>query len=715
MEINEKKENILNFINSEEYTSMNLKEIMYVLNIPNNQREEINSILNELKDEGKIIKTKKNKYISILSQGLIYGRYIAKEKGFGFIEISEDEEDLYVSKENTFNAMNNDTVLAKIIEEKKGDKKAEAQIVKIVKRANNRIIGRYESSKNFGFVVPDDNKIIKDIFIPKKHINNAKDGDKVIVEIIKWTEDDKKSEGRIVEVLGKANDPKLDFISVINMYNIDSEFSQEVMKEAKSINQFIDEKEIIKRKDFRNEMIITIDSHDTKDIDDAISLKKLNEDLFELGVHIADVSHYVRENTSINETAINRGTSVYLINKVIPMLPKELSNGICSLNENEDRLTLSVIMQIDRKGKVINSNIYKSVINSNKKCTYKDINDILNKEKNAKYDEYLKFIDMINNMNELRQILEEKRYRRGSIEFDLFESQLELDKNDVCINVNKRERGISEKIIEEFMLVANETIAETFFHLDAPFIYRVHDIPDSEKIFTLSKILNNLNIKIKGLVGEDIYPKTMQKILDEVKDKENGKMIANLVLRSMQLARYSEENAGHFGLASKYYCHFTSPIRRYPDLFIHRVISRYIECEYNLNEREIQRFKKQAKDYSIISSDMERNAEKAEREYDEIKKCEYMENHIDEEYEGTISSLTTFGMFVELDNTIEGLVRYDNMTDDYYDFQEETMSIIGRKNHKKYIVGDKVKIKVINASKIQKRIDFELIEENVLK
>ncbi len=709
MEIKEKKENILKFINSNEYTSMNIKEIMYVLNIPNKQREEIIDILNELEDEGKILKTKKNKYISLSSQGLLNGRYIAKEKGFGFISISEDEDDLYVSKENTLNAMNNDIVLAKIIEEKKEDKRAEAQIVKIVKRANNRIIGRFESSRNFGFVVPDDNKITKDIFIPKKHINNAKNGDKVIVEIIKWSEDDKKSEGRVIEILGKANDPKLDFVSVINMYDIDSEFSNEVLKEAKNINQFIDEKEIIKRKDLRNEKIITIDSYDTKDIDDAISLKKINNNLFELGVHIADVSHYVRENTKINETAINRGTSVYLINKVIPMLPKELSNGICSLNENEDRFALSLIMNIDSNGKVIDSNIYKSVINSNKKCTYSDINAILNKEDDAKYEEYSEFIEMIEQMDELRVILEEKRYKRGSIEFDLYESKLELDDNDVCINVDKRQRGRSENIIEEFMLIANETIAEIFFHLDAPFIYRVHDIPDTEKVFTLSKILNNLNIKVKGLTSDDIYPKTMQKILDEVKDKENGKMIANLVLRSMQLARYAPENAGHFGLASKYYCHFTSPIRRYPDLFIHRVISRYIECGYNLPQNEIDKFQKQAKDYSRISSDMERNAEKAEREFDEIKKCEYMESHIDEEYEGTISSLTTFGMFVELDNTIEGLVRYDDMTDDYYDFNEDTMSIIGRRNHKKYIVGDKVKIRVINANKMLKRIDFELI------
>ena len=709
MDINEKKKNILEFINSKEYTSMNLKEIMYVLNIPNDKKDDIYNILNELEEEGKVIKTKKNKYISLSSQGLVCGKYIAKEKGFGFIEISENDDDLYVSKENTFNAMNNDIVLARIIEEKKEDKRAEAQIVKIIYRANNRIIGRYENSKNFGFVVPDDNRITKDIFIPKKYINNARNGDKVIVEIIKWAEDDKKSEGKVVEILGKANDPKLDFVSVINMFNIDSEFTDEVLNEAKNINQFIDQNEIFKRKDFRNDMIITIDSHDTKDIDDAISLKKIDGNLFELGVHIADVSYYVRENTKINETAINRGTSVYLINKVIPMLPKELSNGICSLNEGEDRFALSVIMKIDKTGKVIDSNIYKSVINSNKKCTYKDLNDILNKEENAKYDEYSKYMDMIYDMNELRKILENKRYKRGSIEFDLYESNLELDENDVCIKVDKRERGISENIIEEFMLVANETIAEMFFHLEAPFIYRVHDLPDEEKIFTLSKILNNLNIKVKGLAGEDIYPKTMQKILDEVKDKENGKMIANLVLRSMQLARYSEENAGHFGLASKYYCHFTSPIRRYPDLFIHRVISRYIENGYNLSEKEILKFEKQAKDYSIISSDMERNAEKAEREFDEIKKCEYMEQHIDEEYEGTISSLTTFGMFVELDNTIEGLVRYDNMTDDYYDFQEANMCIIGRRNHKKYIVGDKVRIKVINASKIQKRIDFELV------
>ncbi len=707
----EKEKYILEFMNSKEYVSMNIKEIMHILGVPNDERNELEQILNKLEEEGKIIKTNKNKYITTTSQGYVSGVFRANEKGFGFITVSDDEPDLYVSKEDSLNALNGDNVLAKIMVPKSETKKAEAKIIKITKRNTDKIIGRFEYSRNFGFVIPDDIKIINDVFISKKNMCNAKDGDKVIVKIINWATDNKKTEGEIVEILGKADDPKMDYVSVVNMFDLESEFSDDVIKEAQSINQNINPKEIENRKDLRDENIITIDGADTKDIDDAICVKKLNDNLYELGVHIADVSHYVREGSNLDKTAISRGTSVYLINKVIPMLPRELSNGICSLNEGVDRLALSITMTIDNNGKVIDSQIYKSVIRSKKKCVYTDVTDIIENKENAKIQEYSEFLDMIKYMNELKEILQNKRVKRGSIEFDLFESKIELDENDIPVNVTKRERGIADEIIEEFMLCANETIAETFFHLDAPFIYRNHDIPDDDKITTLAKILNNLNIKIKGM-NKEIHPKTLQDVLFNVKDKENGKMISSLILRSMQLARYSKDNIGHFGLAAKYYCHFTSPIRRYPDLFIHRVISSYIDNEYNLKNNMLEKYQEQAEKYAKSSSDTERNAEKAEREFDDIKKCEYMQDKIGEEYEGVISSLTSFGMFIELDNTIEGLVRYEAMTDDYYDFDENTMCIIGRRTHKRYIIGDKIRIKVIEANKKLRRIDFDIIEEN---
>lgn len=706
----EKRQLLLDFINSDNYTSMNLKEIMYALCVPSEEKRNIENILNELKDEGLIIITKKNKYISIKSQGYISGTFRASSKGFGFIDIPDEEDDVYISRDNINGALNGDIVIAKITIPKTLEKKAEAVIIDITKRKSNEIIGRYEASKNFGFVIPDDIRIEKDIFIPKKCSGNAKNGDKVVVRIDKWSEDGRKSEGTIIEILGRASDPKTDFISVINMFGLDLEFKESVLNEARNLNQVVTDEDMKGRKDLRIEQIITIDGADTKDIDDAICVKKINNGLYELGVHIADVSHYVKDGSILDDEAIARGTSVYLINKVLPMLPRELSNGICSLNEGVDRCALSIVMKIDNNGKVIDSEIFKSIINSKKKCVYSDVTDIILKKEDAKYDEYSEFLEMITHMHELKNILEEKRRKRGSIEFDTYESKIELDENDIPTNVDKRERGIADEIIEEFMLCANETIAETFFFLQAPFIYRIHEELDSEKIYTLNKILNNFNIKMKGLNNE-IHPKTLQEVLDKVKDRENGKMISNLLLRSMQLARYSEENAGHFGLAAKYYCHFTSPIRRYPDLFIHRVISEYIASGYNLSQDTLNKFEKQAREYSKSSSDLERNAEKAEREFDDIKKCEYMQDKIGEEYDGVISSLTSFGMFVELDNTIEGLVRYEDMQDDYYDFNEDIMCIIGRRTNKKYIIGDKIRVKVKDASKQLRRIDFEIVEE----
>lgn len=703
------KQKIIDLIEKVENRAMRFKEIANALAVFGKEDEKkLEQAIIELEEEGIILKNAKGKYCLVRDLGYYPGRFIANERGFGFVNVPDLDDDLFIMKENTNCAVNGDTVLVEIIKQKEDNgRKAEGKVFKVVKRNNNVIIGKFELSKSFGFVVPDDNKIIYDIYIPKENINGAKDNDKVIVKVLKWPEGDRKANGKIVEVLGKDGDPKLDFVSVVKMYGVKDKFDKETLQEVSKVKMTIPQEEIEKRRDLRNELIFTIDSAHTKDIDDAIHVKKISDDQFELGVHIADVSHYVREGTHLNDEAIERATSVYLLNKVIPMLPPELSNGVCSLNENEDRLAISVIMQINKKGKVTSYEVCKSVIHSRKKGVYSEINDILDKKKEAKYDEYEPLLETIENMKALEEILWNQRVKRGSIEFDLYESEIILDENDVAVDIQKNVRGLSEQIIEECMLIANETIAEAFCTKEIPFIYRIHEKPDEEKISMLAKILNNLNIKFKGTYS-NLKPKVMQEILNELMGQDSIKMVSTMMLRSMQQAKYSEQNMGHFGLANEYYCHFTSPIRRYPDLFVHRMITKALENNYILDSKTKEKYVEQATEYSHISSVQERNAEKAERELEAIKKCEYMENKIGQEYTGIISGLTSFGMFIELENTVEGLVRYETM-DGYYNFNEENMCTTSEVGNIKYVIGDKVNIRVIGASKKLRRIDFELI------
>ena len=645
---------------------------------------------------------KKNNYLE--------GIYRRNAKGFGFVKVENMEDEIYISKDKSKNALNEDKVLIEIIEEKSENKKAEGRIVEILGRQKDTIVGIFQKSKNFGFVVPDNKNFGTDIFISKKDCGKARNNHKVLVKITKYPKKGKNAEGKIIEILGGVNEAGVDMLSLIKEYDRPYVFPKAVVNEAKSKGNKINEKDIKNRKDLRNDIVFTIDGQDAKDLDDAVSVKKLENGNYKLDVHIADVSYYVRENSLLDKEAQIRGTSIYMLGRVIPMLPRELSNGICSLNEGEDRYTLSCTMEINSKGNVVSSDVYKAVINVTKRMNYHDVQAILddsNKEITKKYKDYISNFKL---MEELAKILKNKRAEQGYLNLDIPESKIDLDINGRVTNISKYETSFANEIIEQFMLKANETIAEKFFWLDAPFIYRVHEEPDIDKVKELNKFLYNFGLKVK-IVNEKVYPTEFAKILEEVKQKDEEKVVSNLILRTLKVARYESENQGHFGIASKYYCHFTSPIRRYPDLFIHRIISNYLENKYNVSDEFKNEYKAKAEQRATSSSDREKIATKVERESEDIKKAEYMENKVGEEYEGIVSSITQFGMFVELDNTVEGLIRFEHLGNEYFIYDENRKILIGEKSKKTYKIGDKVKIRVISASKLLRQIDFEIIEK----
>ena len=645
---------------------------------------------------------KKNNYLE--------GIYRRNAKGFGFVKVENMEDEIYISKDKSKNALNEDKVLIEIIEEKSENKKAEGRIVEILGKQKDTIVGIFQKSKNFGFVVPDNKNFGTDIFISKKDCGKARNNHKVLVKITKYPKKGKNAEGKIIEILGGVNEAGVDMLSLIKEYDLPYVFPKAVVNEAKSKGNKINEKDIKNRKDLRNDIVFTIDGQDAKDLDDAVSVKKLENGNYKLDVHIADVSYYVRENSLLDKEAQIRGTSIYMLGRVIPMLPRELSNGICSLNEGEDRYTLSCTMEINSKGNVVSSDVYKAVINVTKRMNYHDVQAILddsNKEITKKYKDYISNFKL---MEELAKILKNKRAEQGYLNLDIPESKIDLDINGRVTNISKYETSFANEIIEQFMLKANETIAEKFFWLDAPFIYRVHEEPDIDKVKELNKFLYNFGLKVK-IVNEKVYPTEFAKILEEVKQKDEEKVVSNLILRTLKVARYESENQGHFGIASKYYCHFTSPIRRYPDLFIHRIISNYLENKYNVSDEFKNEYKAKAEQRATSSSDREKIATKVERESEDIKKAEYMENKVGEEYEGIVSSITQFGMFVELDNTVEGLIRFEHLGNEYFIYDENRKILIGEKSKKTYKIGDKVKIRVISASKLLRQIDFEIIEK----
>ena len=586
----------------------------------------------------------------------------------------------------------------------------------------NTVVGIFKNSRNFGFVIPDNKKVIgTDIFISKKDFKKAKNNQKVVVQVTKMPTKDRKAEGKIVEVLGSVNQAGIDMMSLIREYDLPYEFPEAVKHEAENMEEEVSKSEISNRLDLRSEEIFTIDGEDAKDLDDAVQVKKTENGTYILGVHIADVSHYVREDSFLDREAIIRGTSVYMLDRVIPMLPVELSNGICSLNAGKDRLTLSVIMEIDKNGKIISSDIKKGIIKVTERMSYKgvqtvldnydkNINEIEDENTRAIVKKYEKYKEHFKQMEELAHILKERREKAGSLSLDIPETKVILDEDGYAIDITKYELCFANEIIEQFMLTANETVAEKFFWLEAPFIYRVHEEPDMEKVTELNKFLFNFGYKVK-CSKETVHPTAFEEVLRKIKGTKEERIVSNLVLRTLKVARYEAENLGHFGIASKYYCHFTSPIRRYPDLFIHRIISKYIEENYQLSDDEIEKYRGQAEKYAKQSSDREKIAQKVERDSVDLKMAEYMQDKIGNEYDGIISSITSFGVFVELENTVEGLVRFAELGDDYFIYDEDRKTLLGERTKILYKIGDKMRIRVIRADKVSRQIDFEKIDE----
>ena len=655
----------------------------------------------------KIVKNRKNRYR--LAEKTYYdGIYRKNQKGFGFVKLEGEDDEIYISKENSQNALNGDRVLIEITEEKNKVKKAEGKVVKILKHEKDTVVGIFQNNKNFGFVVPDDKNFGTDIFISKKDFGKARNNHKVLVKITKYPKKGKNAEGKVIEVLGNVNEAGVDMLSIIKEHGLPYRFPEQVVEEAKKFGTKINNEEISKRVDKRDKNIFTIDGEDAKDLDDAVRVEKLDNGNYLLEVHIADVSTYVKENSLLDREALLRGTSIYMLGRVIPMLPRELSNGLCSLNEGEDRLTLSCEMEIDSKGNVVSSNVYKGVIKVTRRMSYTNVQKILDKSDENVLEEYKDYIEDFKLMEELAKILKQRRINNGYLDLNIPESKIELDIDGKVTNVSKYETTFANEIIEQFMLTANETIAEKFYWLNSPFIYRVHEEPDIDKVKELNKFLFNIGLKIK-ITNEHVYPKEFAKVLEEIKGKPEEKVISMLILRTLKVARYEAENMGHFGIASKYYCHFTSPIRRYPDLFIHRVISKYLEANYNLENNTLEKLEVEAKKRAKISSDREKVATTVEREAQDIKKAEFMEGKIGEEYLGVISSITSFGMYVELENTIEGLIRIHDLGDEYFIYNEERKMLIGERTNKVYKIGDKVKIKVKKASKLLREIDFEIV------
>ena len=643
-----------------------------------------------------------------MSKEEIIGTYRKNQKGFGFVKIEDQEDEIYISRENSKNALNGDTVAIKIIAEKEGGKKQEGKIVKIVRHEKDTVVGTFQKSRNFAFVVPDDKNFGTDIFISKANWGKARDKKKVLFQILKYPEKGKNAEGKVIEVLGGINEAGVDMLSLIKQYELPYKFPDEVVAEAKAYGDKIDPSDLPRRRDLRNDIIFTIDGEDAKDLDDAIHVEKLENGNYKLDVHIADVSHYVREKTELDKEAYLRGTSIYILGRVIPMLPRELSNGICSLNAGEDRYTLSCSMEITPKAKIVSSDIYKGVIRVTERMCYTDVQKILDRSDETVLKRYEKYISYFDLMAELANILKAKRKENGYLNLEIPESKIILDENGVAIDVKKYETYFANEIIEQFMLIANETVAEKFYWLQSPFIYRNHEAPDVDKVKELNKSLYNFGYKIKISKEEIIYPNEFAKILEDVKGKDEEKVVSNIILRTLRVAKYEAENKGHFGIASKYYCHFTSPIRRYPDLFIHRIISKYLDNDYLVNDFWIKKYEKRAEKRAENCSERERVATKVEREAEDIKKAEFMESKIGEEYEGTVSSVTNFGIFVELDNTVEGLIRYEKLGDEYFIYNEETRQAIGENSGKVYKIGDKVKIRVAYANKLMRQIDFEI-------
>ncbi len=701
-----RKKMIYDFISDDLYTPMKFKELAILLQVPKEEKDELRKVLGKLEEEGKISLSKRGKYCKGEAKRHT-GIYRANARGFGFVE-AEGQQDVFIGEEYTEGAFDGDTVEYTIIKENAG-KKNEGKIVKILARGITKVVGFYQSTpgKNYGFVIPDSQKLQKDIFIPSEKSKGAVTGHKVVAGLTSYGGEGKKPEGRILEIIGHVNDSGTDIMSIVKGYDLPVEFPEKVLRQAERVSKPVSTADMAGRKDLRDVRMVTIDGEDAKDLDDAVSVAR-NGGNYILGVHIADVTNYVQENSALDHEARERGTSVYLVDRVIPMLPHTLSNGICSLNAGEDRLALSCIMTVDSKGNVIDHEIAETVVHVDRRMTYTSVKKILEDHDEEERKEYKEFVPMFECMQELSGILRGKRRQRGSIDFDFPETKMVLDKDGRPVEIKPYDRNTATKIIEDFMLLANETVAQDYYWQELPFVYRTHEAPDDEKIKALAAFINNFGYSMHIGVNE-VRPKEIQKLLGKVEGTPEEALIARLALRSMRQARYAPENTGHFGLAAAYYTHFTSPIRRYPDLQIHRIIKDNLRGR--MNEAKIEHYHSILEEVAKHSSETERRADEAERETVKLKKTEYMQERIGQVFEGVISGMTKWGMYVELPNTIEGLVHVTNMTDDHYDYYESSYELAGERTGKVYKLGQTVRVRVIDTNRMMRTIDFEIVSE----
>ena len=713
-----RKKIICSLMGDELYVPMKEKELAMLLQVQECDRQEFRRILQELLIEGLIDRTAKGKYVkeSGKKKEPVTGTFISNAKGFGFVEIEGSDEDLFIPKDMVNGAFHKDTVEVELLPESRGNRR-EARITRIVAHGLHMVVGTYEKVSKFGFVRPDNTKLAADIFVPDERSKGAVTGHKVVVEITEYGRANKSPEGKVVEILGHAGDPGVDIMSIVKGYELPCEFSEKLMNQAERVAKPVSEADMAGRKDLRALVCVTIDGEDAKDLDDAVSVAYDEAaGLYHLGVHIADVSNYVQENSALDREAKKRGTSVYLTDRVIPMLPHTLSNGICSLNAGEERLALSCLMQIDTTGKIVNYELAESVIKVSRRMTYTAVKKILEDKEEAERAVYADFVPMFEQMAELSKLLRARRMKRGAIDFDFPESKIILDAQGHPTEIKPYERNTANMLIEDFMLAANETVAQHFYWLEAPFVYRVHDKPDAEKIQKLNIFINNLGYYMKAVgrkgkkvSDEEIHPGEIQKLLRKIAGTPEEALVSRLTLRSMKQAHYSTESSGHFGLACQFYCHFTSPIRRYPDLQIHRIMKEQLRGR--LTVERMAHYREILDDVAKQSSDTERRAQEAERETDKLKKAEYMKERIGQEFDGVISGITAWGMYVELSNTVEGMVHVSRMSGDYFYYNESTVEMTGERTGRTYRLGEPVRVRVAEVEMQLRAVDFELVEE----
>lgn len=703
-----RKETVYNFICEEAYEPMKQKELAILLQVPRERRSELTEVLEALVNEGKIQVSKRGRYRKA-EQSKVTGVFTAHARGFGFVNVEGMDSDIFIGEDDIHGAFHGDYVevaLKNTAGMSEEGRRPEGVITQIFGHGISRVVGTFEKNKSYGFVLPDNRRITRDIFVPEERARGAVTGHKVVVELTDYGNGRKNPEGKVVEILGHMNDPGTDILSLIRAYELPMEFPERVMNQAERIPLSISEADMAGRRDLRDWTMVTIDGEDAKDLDDAVSVTR-EEDGYLLGVHIADVSNYVQENSALDREAFLRGTSVYLVDRVIPMLPHRLSNGICSLNAGEDRLALSCLMKLDKRGRIVDHEILESVICVKQRMSYTSVKKILEDGDEEECRKYEELVPMFRLMEEAALLLRKNRKKRGSIDFDFPETKMKLDENGGPVDVMPYERNTATKIIEDFMLAANETVAEDFYWQELPFLYRTHEAPDGDQMQKLELFIRNFGYSIH-LGGDEVHPGELQKLLEKLEGTPEEVLISRLTLRSMKQAKYTVDCSGHFGLAAKYYCHFTSPIRRYPDLQIHRIIKDTLRGRMRAEKRD--HYEKILPDAARHSSQAERRADEAERETIKLKKVQYMESHIGELYEGVISGVTGYGFYVELPNTIEGLVHVQSLQDEFYEYRDDCCELVGERTGKSFRLGQRVKIRVADTDRAMRTIDFTLCE-----